>query len=98
MIYFSPRKPSGFRMRSVTKGVYWVTYPTPGVYTFEFTTTDNDRLTAKARISVTVLKGMYCWLNSDKHMCKCLSCNVASSKVDIGNVIAWHSRISQTII
>ena len=44
-------------MRRMTIGVYKITYPKPGVYTFEFTATDNDRLTAKARISVEVRQG-----------------------------------------
>ena len=49
-------------MKRVSKGVYRVTYPRAGVYTFEYTARDNDGLTAIARISITVRKGNhYCY-------------------------------------
>ena len=56
----SPRSaPRGFSMRTVSMGVYSVTYPRPGIYTFKFTATDNHRLTATASISVEVRKCKY---------------------------------------
>ena len=68
----SPREPSGFAMSQVSMGVYRVTYPKAGVYTFEFTATDNHRLSAKARIAVVVRQGtniimchiaVMCWIH-----------------------------------
>ncbi len=38
-------------------GQYSVTYPKPGTYTFEFTATDNDKLTATGRVTVVVRQG-----------------------------------------
>ena len=55
--YFSPSRPSGFRMVRVSTGVYRVTYPRPGAYAFKYTATDNNGLTATASVSVTVHKG-----------------------------------------